>query len=99
MRRAAGDDGDARKMRLVLGFGNGEAFDIIAPAGKQADDTRQHARLVVNQQIGRATSELQSLMRISYAVFCLKKKKNYTQHPTAHATQTTTNKTNSHTHS
>src|SRR3546814_6873071 len=25
-------------------------------------------------QIGRATSELQSLMRISYAVFCLKKK-------------------------
>src|SRR3546814_10585051 len=27
------------------------------------------------KQIGRATSELQSLMRISYAVFCLKKKK------------------------
>src|SRR3546814_3593242 len=32
------------------------------------------------QQIGRSeehTSELQSLMRISYAVFCLKKKKQY----------------------
>src|SRR3546814_4036136 len=28
-------------------------------------------------QIGRAQVELQSLMRISYAVFCLKKKKNY----------------------
>src|SRR3546814_2762842 len=28
-------------------------------------------------QIGRDTSELQSLMRISYAVFCLKKKKKY----------------------
>src|SRR3546814_8498641 len=27
-------------------------------------------------KIGRATSELQSLMRISYAVFCLKKKIN-----------------------
>src|SRR3546814_8056052 len=27
------------------------------------------------------TSELQSLMRISYAVFCLKKKKNRTQRP------------------
>src|SRR3546814_5813 len=27
-------------------------------------------------EIGRAQSELQSLMRISYAVFCLKKKKN-----------------------
>src|SRR3546814_2970654 len=26
------------------------------------------------------TSELQSLMRISYAVFCLKKKKNYWRH-------------------
>src|SRR3546814_10865564 len=26
------------------------------------------------------TSELQSLMRISYAVFCLKKKKSYTEH-------------------
>src|SRR3546814_7093923 len=28
------------------------------------------------------TSELQSLMRISYAVFCLKKKKNTTRRPT-----------------
>src|SRR3546814_9293487 len=28
------------------------------------------------------TSELQSLMRISYAVFCLKKKNNHTQTPT-----------------
>src|SRR3546814_8902262 len=28
------------------------------------------------------TSELQSLMRISYAVFCLKKKKNKTSHTT-----------------
>src|SRR3546814_1369888 len=34
------------------------------------------------------TSELQSLMRISYAVFCLKKKKSYTIKPT-NATQTT----------
>src|SRR3546814_2152638 len=30
-------------------------------------------------EIGRAPSELQSLMRISYAVFCLKKKKKNTQ--------------------
>src|SRR3546814_2681757 len=29
-------------------------------------------------EIGRAPSELQSLMRISYAVFCLKKKKPHT---------------------
>src|SRR3546814_2208234 len=31
-------------------------------------------------EIGRATSELQSLMRISYAVFCLKKKTYTTTH-------------------
>src|SRR3546814_5079622 len=30
------------------------------------------------------TSELQSLMRISYAVFCLKKKKKHTSHTTVH---------------
>src|SRR3546814_5586839 len=30
-------------------------------------------------EIGRHTSELQSLMRISYAVFCLKKKKEETR--------------------
>src|SRR3546814_8344042 len=38
------------------------------------------------------TSELQSLMRISYAVFCLKKKKQYKHHQTTttdHITQTT----------
>src|SRR3546814_2794057 len=47
------------------------------------------ARLAIGGEAGRAvgivarseehTSELQSLMRISYAVFCLKKKNNYTQ--------------------
>src|SRR3546814_7807405 len=44
--------------------------------------------------IGRArrseehTSELQSLMRISYAVFCLKKKKHNFLIPSTHCTQT-----------
>src|SRR3546814_10035215 len=33
----------------------------------------------ITRQIGRHTSELQSLMRISYAVFCLQKKQNNTQ--------------------
>src|SRR3546814_3800963 len=33
------------------------------------------------------TSELQSLMRISYAVFCLKKKKTTVHHNTHHKTQ------------
>src|SRR3546814_7568246 len=43
---------------------------------------RMHAERPLGQGIGRSeehTSELQSLMRISYAVFCLKKKKTKTQ--------------------
>src|SRR3546814_1638454 len=44
------------------------------------------------------TSELQSLMRISYAVFCLKKKKN-TQHNSDHNTHTIAgNQSNSEDH-
>src|SRR3546814_8995359 len=39
--------------------------------GKQTPRTRSEEH----------TSELQSLMRISYAVFCLKKKKKTTKHP------------------
>src|SRR3546814_1144106 len=35
---------------------------------------------VALDEIGRHTSELQSLMRISYAVFCLKKTKHTNQH-------------------
>src|SRR3546814_8690118 len=41
------------------------------------------------------TSELQSLMRISYAVFCLKKKKNNTKH-TSKVRTTYTNSTLQH---
>src|SRR3546814_3753780 len=38
-------------------------------------DLRHIGRAAEKRKIGRAPSELQSLMRISYAVFCLKKKK------------------------
>src|SRR3546814_10246445 len=47
-----------------------------APAGVQQPDRRKIADS--GREAGRSeehTSELQSLMRISYAVFCLKKKK------------------------
>src|SRR3546814_3677990 len=46
-------------------------------------DQFAHQAPTVSRQISRSeehTSELQSLMRISYAVFCLKKKKHNTQH-------------------
>src|SRR3546814_10189134 len=53
------------------------------------DDLHRHLELVVQPdvQIGRHTSELQSLMRISYAVFCLKNKK--THPPQANPQQVT----------
>src|SRR3546814_6284308 len=40
------------------------------------DNIRGGARTKVLERSEEHTSELQSLMRISYAVFCLKKKKN-----------------------
>src|SRR3546814_2680072 len=44
--------------------------DRVAAVGRNVAAQRRHL-----DQIGRAPSELQSLMRNSYAVFCLKKKK------------------------
>src|SRR3546814_4537887 len=48
--------------------------------------------LALERRSEEHTSELQSLMRISYAVFCLKKKK------THHHTTAMTHKTNTDTH-
>src|SRR3546814_1919585 len=48
-------------------------FAIFKPHAKE------QARILLTQPVHRSeehTSELQSLMRISYAVFCLKQKKN-----------------------
>src|SRR3546814_6592318 len=65
------------KMRLKLRRGDGEIYLVCAPAGStgvQCPRSEEH------------TSELQSLMRISYAVFCLKKKRQAIQTP-AYTTQ------------
>src|SRR3546814_4562500 len=55
-------------------------------------DVRQHQILGMGHpylvRSEEHTSELQSLMRISYAVFCLKKKKNNTHQDTANITST-----------
>src|SRR3546814_4741933 len=45
---------------------------LAVPVGADLGGGLDHP--VEHDEIGRATSELQSLMRISYAVFCLKKK-------------------------
>src|SRR3546814_10830645 len=55
-----------------------------ACADQRRHRTRARAGDAIVQHLARSeehTSELQSLMRISYAVFCLKKKKNTTQTP------------------
>src|SRR3546814_7095193 len=44
------------------------------------DDQRRKANLFASLRSEEHTSELQSLMRISYAVFCLKKKKTTITH-------------------
>src|SRR3546814_3606709 len=57
--------------------------------GQPGMDTQQSTKAVADQrfaspvdEIGRAHVELQSLMRISYAVFCLKKKTTHNQQQT-----------------
>src|SRR3546814_2970477 len=52
----------------------------IAPAQPpRAPRLADQRRAVIDQRSEEHTSELQSLMRISYAVFCLKKKNNINQ--------------------
>src|SRR3546814_5893738 len=61
---------------------DGDVIDRLFLAIKDVDVARSHLGLLHSRGIlgfrsEEHTSELQSLMRISYAVFCLKKKKNY----------------------
>src|SRR3546814_7116465 len=73
--RAAGADAAARAdgAQALVGVAGvavavaGRAGAVLRRAGARADRSEEH------------TSELQSLMRISYAVFCLKKKTTITQ--------------------
>src|SRR3546814_1308142 len=62
--------------------GAGSAGSLSARWGEDSLSLRHHAGGRSVDQLGGTrseehTSELQSLMRISYAVFCLKKKKTY----------------------
>src|SRR3546814_8570627 len=55
--------------------GEGEMFEDEWPWPGISRESVSKLPTLVLEEIGRAPSELQSLMRISYAVFCLKKKK------------------------
>src|SRR3546814_10353858 len=50
--------------------------------GRRADTARAGTRKTPARRSEEHTSELQSLMRISYAVFCLKKKTTHKEHRT-----------------
>src|SRR3546814_1303386 len=56
---------------------------LLMPAFGQAYTDREIAAVARSEE---HTSELQSLMRISYPVFCLKKKKNCIPRPNQHNT-------------
>src|SRR3546814_91444 len=74
--------------RVELKIGNGTSIErfvtaALHAAGGGVDDEKQRTRLSIGARrhehtirSEEHTSELQSLMRISYAVFCLKKKNN-----------------------
>src|SRR3546814_2517156 len=67
------DDGDGRRLwRRIRKPERGRLREDLRPRWPA------HPGKVEQQRSEEHTSELQSLMRISYAVFCLKKKKKYT---------------------
>src|SRR3546814_8726678 len=67
----------ARKLALFVGFARlADADRLIIGLGVDIDETPVDLapRRALFERSEEHTSELQSLMRISYAVFCLKKK-------------------------
>src|SRR3546814_4600534 len=66
--------------RLLLRHGLVAMGEVPLDGGRRADlmaiDAKGGIVIVEIKRSEEHTSELQSLMRISYAVFCLKKKKN-----------------------
>src|SRR3546814_6611840 len=65
-------------VRFLAVAGAAPGFDVDRHRGSaDAHQMREHRYVVANEnrRSEENTSELQSLMRISYAVFCLKKKK------------------------
>src|SRR3546814_6705994 len=67
-------------IKIIIGFAPGTTTDILTRVVGDELSNRLGQPVVVENMPGAAsrseehTSELQSLMRISYAVFCLKKK-------------------------
>src|SRR3546814_6017345 len=88
----AARDGVRRGYRAALGVFVGDLVLMVLAAAGVASLLRAYPQLffALKWRSEEHTSELQSLMRISYAVFCLKKKKNKYIHQTHKATLTQT---------
>src|SRR3546814_1874217 len=75
---------ESREAPRLVAAGRGfDLDDVGAEIGQHQPAGRAHDGLAELDDLDRSeehTSELQSLMRISYAVFCLKKKKTKTEH-------------------
>src|SRR3546814_1737633 len=74
--------------KLLGGFFHSEWLATFRP-GRETTFNVANDGAVIGFQVGRSeehTSELQSLMRISYAVFCLQKKSNTTTNITTERT-------------
>src|SRR3546814_677300 len=65
------------------------AAALAAGGGVRVPDLRRHHDLAHATRSEEHTSELQSLMRISYAVFCLKKKNKTTENRSTNKGQST----------
>src|SRR3546814_4003613 len=76
-RLAAKAEGNPLAVGLIA-FGVGLVVASLIPASEKekqvAGAVKEQAQPLVDERSEEHTSELQSLMRISYAVFCLKKK-------------------------
>src|SRR3546814_1748175 len=81
-RGSAGHSQDWRARCPAHARRDGSLWDRSRAAALQASRAQSHGRTCrARARSEEHTSELQSLMRISYAVFCLKKKKKKTTEP------------------
>src|SRR3546814_5557903 len=76
------DWGEVNHLVMAMGKFGRRVFEFAPPSASRFGDLEVRRRFheeLLKLRSEEHTSELQSLMRISYAVFCLKKKKKYQQ--------------------
>src|SRR3546814_8551397 len=95
-RRQSSKKGTIKMIRRFLLLAAVSAAGVTAPAWAKSNDKDKDAGWSLQEALGNPegltvrseehTSELQSLMRTSYAVFCLKKKNKTTKYRQQHKT-------------